>query len=43
MTTVHRQPSGNAYAFTQEVAPDVGLVPSLAPELAVSLNTLELD
>jgi len=43
MTTVHRQPSGNAYAFTQEVAPDIRLAPSLAPELAVSLNTLELD
>ena len=43
MTTVHRQPSGNAYAFTQELPPDAQLVPSLAPELAVSLNTLELD
>jgi Uma2 family endonuclease len=43
MTTVHRQPSGNAYAITQELPPDARLVPSLAPELAVSLNTLELD
>jgi Uma2 family endonuclease len=43
MTTVHRQPSGNAYAFVQEISPYARLVPSLVPRLAVTLNTLELD
>jgi len=43
MTTVHRQPSGNAYAVTEELPPDARLVPSLAPELAVSLNALDLE
>jgi Uma2 family endonuclease len=43
MTTVHRQPSGNGYAVTREFPPDAQLVPSLAPELAVSLNALDLD
>jgi Uma2 family endonuclease len=40
MTAVHRQPSGNAYAFAQEFPPEVRLVPSLVPALAVSLNAL---
>jgi Uma2 family endonuclease len=43
MTTVHRQPSGNSYAFTQELPGDALLVPSLAPALAVSLSALDLD
>ena len=43
MTTVHRQPSGDAYAFAQEVQPEAQLVPSLVPSLAISLNTLSLD
>jgi Uma2 family endonuclease len=43
VTTVHRQPSGNAYAVTEELPPEARLVPSLAPELAVSLNELTLD
>jgi Uma2 family endonuclease len=43
MTTVHRQPSGNVYTVTEELPPDVRLVPSPAPELAVSLNELALD
>jgi Uma2 family endonuclease len=43
MTTVHRQPSGNVYTVTEELPPDARLVPSLAPELAVSLNELTLD
>jgi len=42
MTTVHQQPSGNSYAFTEELPPDARLVPSLAPELAVTLNALNL-
>jgi len=43
VTTVHRQPTGNVYAATEEVPPEVRLVPSLAPELAISLNALTLD
>ena len=43
MTTVHRQPSGNAFAFTEELAGNAQLVPSLAPALALSLSTLDLD
>jgi Uma2 family endonuclease len=43
MTTVHRQPSGNVYAATEELAREARLVPSLAPELAVSLSQLDLD
>ncbi len=43
MTTVHRQPAGDSYADIVEVRPDTRLVPSLAPELAVSLNELALD
>jgi len=43
MTTVHRQPAGDTYADTVEVGPDTRLVPSLAPELALSLNELKLD
>ncbi len=43
MTTVHRQPAGNAYAVREEVPSNMRLVPSLAPELAVSLGELDLD
>jgi Uma2 family endonuclease len=43
MTIVHRQPAGNVFAFTEEAAADALLVPSLAPALAVSLGTLDLD
>jgi len=43
MTTVHRQPSGSAYVVTEELPPDARLIPSLVPELAVTLNTLNLD
>jgi Uma2 family endonuclease len=43
MTRVHRQPAGNAYAFTEEMPGDAELVPSLAPGLAVSLSALDLD
>jgi Uma2 family endonuclease len=43
MTTVHRQPAGNAYGVMEEVPPNARLVPSLAPELAVSLDELNLD
>ena len=43
MTTVHRQPSGNVYAWVEEVSPDKLLVPVLVPNLAVSLGALALD
>src|SRR5258708_1140401 len=43
VTTVHRQPTGNAYAVREEVPSNMRLVPSLAPELAVSLGELDLD
>jgi Uma2 family endonuclease len=43
MTTVHRRPAGNGYAFVEEVSPDVPLVPALVPELAISLLALALD
>jgi Uma2 family endonuclease len=43
MTTVHRQPSGNVYAVTEELPPDARLVPSLVPELAILLSELNLD
>jgi Uma2 family endonuclease len=43
MTIVHRQPAGNAYAVMEEVPPNARLVPSLAPDLAVSLDELSLD
>jgi len=40
MTTVHTQPSGNAYACAPEIAPDTLLVPTRVPNLAISLGTL---
>jgi Uma2 family endonuclease len=43
VTTVYRLPSGDGYAFTQEVPPATALVPSLVPELAVRLSTLSLE
>jgi Uma2 family endonuclease len=43
MTMVHRQPTGNDYADRKEFAPSERLIPSLAPQLAVSLNELDLD
>jgi len=43
VTTVHRQPAGDIYTDTKELAPTERLVPSLAPALAVSLNELDLD
>jgi Uma2 family endonuclease len=43
MTTVHRLPAGDTYTDIVEVPPDGRLVPSLAPELAVSLSELDLD
>jgi Uma2 family endonuclease len=42
-TTVHREPTGNVYSVTEALPPDARLVPSLAPELAVSLNELTLN
>jgi Uma2 family endonuclease len=42
MTTVHRRPSGNIYAFVEEVSPDEQLVPALVPELVISLGALAL-
>jgi Uma2 family endonuclease len=43
MTTVHRQPAGNGYAFVEEISPDARLVPSMVPELAVTLGALGFD
>ncbi len=43
VTRVHRQPAGNVYTDTDELPPTARLVPSLAPQLAVSLNELALD
>jgi Uma2 family endonuclease len=43
ITTVHRQPTGNAYSLTDELPSSARLTPSLAPELSVSLNELSLD
>jgi Uma2 family endonuclease len=43
ITTVHRQPTGNAYSFTDELSSSARLIPSLVPELSVSLNELRLD
>jgi Uma2 family endonuclease len=40
MTTVHTQPSGDAYASAPEIAPDKLLVPTRVPSLAISLDTL---
>jgi len=42
-TTIHRQPSGQTYAVAMEFSADDRLVPSLVPELAISLKTLRLD
>jgi Uma2 family endonuclease len=41
-TMVHREPSGKAYGFVDEVVPDRMLTPSLTPALAVSLGALQL-
>jgi Uma2 family endonuclease len=43
ITTLHRQPTGNAYSAIEVLAPSARLIPSLAPELSVSLNELKLD
>jgi Uma2 family endonuclease len=41
MTTVHTQPSGNAYASAPEIASDnTLLVPTRVPGLAISLGAL---
>jgi Uma2 family endonuclease len=42
-TMVHRQPSGKAYRFVDEVAQGSTLTPSLVPALAVSLGALQLQ
>jgi len=43
MTTVHRRPSQDGYAFRHEFGSDARLVPEFAPELAVTLGTLFAD
>ena len=43
ITTVHRQPTGNVYSFTDELPSSARLIPPLVPELSVSLNELRLD
>ena len=43
MTKAHRQPTGNAYAFTEEISPDGALVAFFAPSLTISLGALSFD
>jgi Uma2 family endonuclease len=43
VTTIHARPSGAAYATIMEIAPGGLIAPGLAPALAVSLATLDLD
>jgi Uma2 family endonuclease len=43
MTTIHRKPAGDAYTDKHELLPAERLIPSLAPQLAVSLSELDLD
>jgi Uma2 family endonuclease len=43
VTRVHRHPAGNVYTDTEELPPTARLVPSPAPQLAVSLSELALD
>jgi Uma2 family endonuclease len=43
MTAIHRKPAGNVYIDKDELPPTARLVPSLAPQLAVSLSELNLD
>jgi len=43
VTTVYRQPSGNAYAFAKEVPPTALLVPFLSEALGISLGRLALS
>jgi Uma2 family endonuclease len=42
MTTVYLGPSGNVYGTSGKLPPTARLVPSLVPQLAVSLNALDL-
>jgi len=42
-TTICRQPLGQTYAIATEFSADDRLVPSLVPELAITLKTLRLD
>ncbi len=43
MTTVHLRPVEGVYTSVEEFSSTVRLVPSLAPQLAVSLSELDLD
>jgi Uma2 family endonuclease len=43
MTTIHRRLTENVYADKKEFSPTERLIPSLAPQLAVSLGELDLD
>lgn len=43
MTTVHLRPDGGVYTAVEEFLPTERLIPSLAPELAVSINELDLN
>jgi Uma2 family endonuclease len=43
MTTVHREPAGSSYRLINEISAKEMLVPSLVPQLAISLATLGLD
>ena len=43
VTKVHRQPSGDRYASTEEVGPSDPLTASLVPSLSLSLDTIAVD
>jgi Uma2 family endonuclease len=43
MTTVFRQPAGEAYAVTADIPYGTRLIPTFVPELALSLSELDLD
>ena len=43
ITTVYQRPAGNVYSVSEKIPPNARLVPSLVPELAVSLGELNLD
>jgi hypothetical protein len=42
LTTVHRKPSGSAYADKEELEADEWLIPGATPGLAVTLERLDL-
>ena len=43
VTKVHRQPSGERYASTEEIGPSDPLAASFVPSLSLSLDTIAVD